>query len=56
MMVTTMLRLTTFSCFSGLVGSGIHLMATYHWSFSDKNVGTGKTVTITSIAYSGADG
>ena len=51
---TLMLRLDASSvAYSGLV-SGDTFNGTYTGAFSDKNVGTGKTVTITS-SYSGAD-
>ena len=44
---------TGLVAYSGLVG-GDTFNGTYTGAFSDKNVGTGKTVTITS-SYSGAD-
>ena len=49
--ITTTLN-TTSVAYSGLVG-GDTFNGTYTGAFSDKNVGTGKTVTITP-SYSGA--
>ncbi len=51
---STNVTLTGTAVYSGLV-DGDTFDGTYTGAFSDKNVGTGKTVNITSSSYSGAD-